>query len=81
MDNRRHHAAYQHQQNGETIELEAGNAQGREETRANLNTDGVHKQDQTELLNKVQHVAVESDLVSLCKVPDDDATEQDAAYP
>ena len=46
---RRHDTAGQHQQHREGVEAQTGDAQRREETGADLNTDGVNEQDQAEL--------------------------------
>ena len=76
----RDHTAKDHQQGGESVQLEAGAAQGGEEAGTDLDADGVDKQDETELLNEVQGLLIERQIRHSREVAHYDATEQHTSY-
>ena len=59
VQRRGHHAAEQHQQGGEAIELEPRAAQGREEAGTDLDAYGVDEQDQTKFLNEMKCLLIQ----------------------
>ncbi len=73
--------AHHHNPERKEVQPQSGDTQRGKKARPHLNTDGIHKEDQAELLDEVQHVRTECQPKLVSKVPDKNAAKQHPTNP